>query len=258
MSSFDDAIESLDLGLFASIESQTSDHDKRSLLACQLGVRTEAPEYAYLEIGSHLGGSLQPYLQDPRCTRVYSIDNRIASQPDARGVAFAYRENSRARMLGAITSVPGADSTKVVCFDTDAAAVNPALVRPQPLLCLIDGEHTDSAVIRDFAFCRQAVVPDGAVVFHDASILYLALTRIVEDLSRAGVSFRAYHLPDTVFVIEWGACTLHRTPAIQDMLLNNHVGYLSSLRGNDHFRRFANRPVFRALRAFRRLAGGRA
>ena len=32
--------------------------------------------FAYLEIGSHLGGSLQVLIQDERCERIVSIDSR--------------------------------------------------------------------------------------------------------------------------------------------------------------------------------------
>src|SRR5436309_9076337 len=94
MADFDNAIAALDLSLFEKIESQSTDEDKRSLLACQSAVRDLRPEYTYLEIGSYLGGSIQPHLVDERCKRIVSIDKRPPRQPDARGVDYEYLNNS--------------------------------------------------------------------------------------------------------------------------------------------------------------------
>lgn len=58
MKSFDQRISDLDLGLFEKIESQSTDCDKQSLLACQLAVREQTGNYNYLEIGSYIGGSI--------------------------------------------------------------------------------------------------------------------------------------------------------------------------------------------------------
>jgi len=96
---FENAIAGLDISLFSAIESQSTDDDKRSLLACQLAVRELRDPYIYLEIGSYIGGSIQPYLLDPRCKRIYSIDKRPAKQPDERGIDYIYENNSTARMM---------------------------------------------------------------------------------------------------------------------------------------------------------------
>ena len=45
-------IEAGDLDLYAKIESQTSDEDKKSLLLLQNTLRCDG-EYTFLEIGSH-------------------------------------------------------------------------------------------------------------------------------------------------------------------------------------------------------------
>src|SRR5262249_19291696 len=94
-------IEDLDIGLFDAIPSQTSADTRRSLLAVHRAPARRHPAIAYLEIGSHLGGSLQPYLLDPRCRAIYSIDPRPAAQKDDRAPGFvaAYGQNSTARML---------------------------------------------------------------------------------------------------------------------------------------------------------------
>ena len=62
MDDFEAQINRLDVALFGHIFSATTQEDKRSLLAVQRAVRElkAAQGYVYLEIGSYLGGSLQP------------------------------------------------------------------------------------------------------------------------------------------------------------------------------------------------------
>lgn len=73
---FDQNLNDLDLELFAVIPSQSTDDDKRSLLAVQRRTRELAGNYSYLEIGSYLGGSIQPHLLDSKCKSIWSIDKR--------------------------------------------------------------------------------------------------------------------------------------------------------------------------------------
>ena len=251
MTSFESALENLDVQLFKTIKSQTRTQDKRSLLACQVAMRSLGDGYVYLEIGSHLGGSLQPYVLDPLCRRIYSIDKRPLTLPDERGGNLTYYDNSTERMMENIKRVSEDGAKKIVCIDADASEIPVDTIDPKPRLCFVDGEHTDRAVVRDFGFCRRVIAPDGAVLFHDAHIVYLRLEKILKELEQEKVVFRAYHLPDVVFVIEFGECRLHANPAIQHMLVNNHVGYLASLKLNDHFRAFTNRPIFKALRGIK-------
>jgi hypothetical protein len=75
-------------------------------------------------------------------------------------------------------------------------------------------------------------------------------------LKASGRPFHAYNLPDCLLVVELDGFALHEDPAIAAWLLDNHQGYLASLRLNDHFRRIANQPLLRAARNLRaRLKG---
>jgi len=73
---FESMISTLDINLFNEISSETSPADKFSLLAIQNALRQRKRSYVYLEIGSHLGGTIQPHLMDPQCQKIYSIDKR--------------------------------------------------------------------------------------------------------------------------------------------------------------------------------------
>lgn len=245
---FDGLIESLDLRLFERIPSQTTDMDKRSLLACQLAVRTVCTNYTYLEIGSYIGGSLQPYLVDENCTHIFSIDKRPAAQADERGMHYKYENNSTQRMLENLKDVYAPGLEKITCIDDDGSNIDPNLISPKAQICFIDGEHTDEACYRDFLFCLKVLEDDGLLVFHDAQVVYNGLFQIVTYLEANHIRFHAYNLPDTVFVIEINDFAIHKLPVIHRMLIDNHIGYLNSLRYNDHFRGFANKKLFRLLR----------
>ena len=77
-------IENLDITIFDKIPSQTSEIDRRCLLAIQRHIRNNRDFYNYLEIGSHLGGSIQPHLLDHKCKHILSIDPRPTKQADDR------------------------------------------------------------------------------------------------------------------------------------------------------------------------------
>src|ERR1700755_1485638 len=125
MSDLEQAIGDLDLKLFAKIESQSTDNDKRSLLACQLATRELAPGYNYLEIGSYLGGSIQPHLLDEKCARIFSIDMRPEKQPDERGANYTYLNNSTARMMEKLRDVDADGLAKITTIDGDTRSLDP-------------------------------------------------------------------------------------------------------------------------------------
>ncbi|MBK8464613.1 MAG: class I SAM-dependent methyltransferase [Chloracidobacterium sp.] len=247
MTDFEDAINNLDLQLFEKIPSQSTDRDKQSLLACELAVRELTPEYNYLEIGSYLGGSIQPHLLDPKCRRIYSLDKRPHSQPDARGFEFVYENNSTARMMEKLAAV-SENREKITTIDGDSKSIDPAEIKDKIQLCFIDGEHTDEAVFADFKFCLRVLDDRGAVVFHDAQITYNGIADCIAYLEKNDIKYTAYALPNIVFVIEVGDFPLHKNPAISVRLRDNHHSYLFALQNNDHYRRFATRFPFGMLR----------
>jgi predicted O-methyltransferase YrrM len=257
MSNFDQAIASLDLKLFEQIQSQSTDNDKRSLLAIQLAVRNLRTPYNYLEIGSYLGGSIQPHLLDDHCRLIVSIDRRPLQQPDARGFDYTYLNNSTERMLEQLRNVDACKLGKITTIDGDSRSLHPSVVSEKIDLCFIDGEHTDEAALADFKFCLEVLNPDGCIAFHDAQITYNGLADCVNYLEQRGIEFKAYPLPNSVFLIEIGDFPIHKEQAIFDRLVNNHESYLYSLQENDQYRRFANKYLFRTVRNFiSRLRGG--
>jgi Methyltransferase domain len=194
-------IRSLDLSLFDAIPTQTSRADRRALLGLHRAIMNKHGEFAYLEIGSHLGGSIQPYLVDPACLRIYSIDPRPLMQPDdrLRGCVH-YPGNSTEQMLDNLRAIdPGATDTKLQCLESDASELDPAIVSIHPMIVFIDGEHTRRAVNSDVDFCLNVIDPRGIIAFHDFSIVYKAIFDVLKRMRNR--KFLAYLIEGDVFAI---------------------------------------------------------
>jgi len=254
VSRFGERLHALDITLFDGIPSQSTGLDRRSLLAVQGAIRARFGSYVYLEIGSHLGGSVQTHVMDPACDRIYSIDRRPLAQPDARGQNSDYAGNSTARMIENLTRIAPDGVAKVVTFDTDASAVPPASISPPPHLSFIDGEHTDPAFLSDFSFCRRVMGDRGLVVCHDGLVIYHGIAAALAALERDRVPFDASPLADAHFAIDLGDTGILRSAELAPIVRESYKAYLFALMANDGYRKFATRPIFRALRLLKTRA----
>lgn len=243
-----DRIDALDWSLLEEIECQATADDRRSLLALHSACRAVHGSFDYLEIGSHLGGSLQALVRDPACRTIVSIDSRPAEQPDQRGESYAYADNSTQRMLDGLAALDGADTAKVTTIDASTEDLAPAAVPVVPALAFIDGEHTDDAAVRDARFCRDLMGGRGAIAFHDAWIVHRGIQRFIDETYDAGIFQRPYLLPDTVLVVEMGEAPLIETPQVTAMLRDNYRGFLWSLRQESRYREALGRGLPRVLR----------
>ncbi|MFT5366206.1 MAG: Flp pilus assembly protein TadD [Candidatus Latescibacterota bacterium] len=201
---FEARLDTLDISLFDAILSGTSEQDRQALLELQRVMREAFGQYVYLEIGSHLGGSIQPHLIDPRCTKIYSIDKRPAEQPDERGMSFPYPNNSTQKMLKLLENISAADMHKIVTIDADASEIDLAEIDVAPEFCFIDGEHTNRAVIADFEFCSKICAPNALIVFHDVNIVGEGVKTILRSLQERGIKHSAVHVGGVVFAIGLG------------------------------------------------------
>ena len=244
---FEQNLNDLDLRLFDAIPSQSTDDDNRSLLAVQRRTRELAGNYSYLEIGSYLGGSIQPHLLDAKCKTIWSIDKRPKAQPDERGFEWKYNNNSTTRMLEMLKGV-AEDVSKVKTIDGDSREIAANKILDKIDLCFIDGEHTDESAFADFKFCLTVLSENGVIMFHDSQITYGGIAESLRYLTEKDISHRAYVLPNVLFVVEIGGFPLYKDEKIAAMLAENHKSYLYALGDNDRYRRFANRFPFGTLR----------
>ena len=194
------------------MRSQTSERDRLSLLALHNACREFHGSFAYLEIGSYLGGSLQVLVVDPRCTSIVSIDPGRSASRTSAGIRVPQEQHAGdARSAG---GVPGADLTKLQTIEASVEDVVVEQLPATPVLCLIDGEHTVEAALRDARFCRQAIGHEGAIVFHDRRLVRPAIERFLEEL--ADVPHEGYPLLGSVYVVEVGETRLR--PAVDRLL----------------------------------------
>jgi hypothetical protein len=220
----DAAIASLDLSLFSRIPSQTWDEEKRGLLAAQAAIRDLRGSYEYLEIGSHLGGSIQPYLVDPRCQRIYSIDRRPVLQADGRGVPYGYPGNSTARMLELLAAIDQKSITKIKTFDGDSRSIDPRQIGA-PDICFIDGEHTTEAVSADWQFCLRVCRPDGVILFHDMQIVFPGIRNMIRHMRKRRIPYSSGNLGGSVYYV----CLGESSPILR------HPAFRSQMRGDGLF-----------------------
>jgi hypothetical protein len=232
---FEERLQSLDVDLLGTIHTGLGTEDSQSLLALHLACRRRNPEFRWLEIGSHLGGSLQALVRDPCCIKIDSIDSRPEQIPDERIATVTYPGNSTARMLRLLSDLPDANIRKVRTHDVGTEQLDPRAFEP-PDVCFIDAEHTDEACARDTEFCRNVLREDGVVAFHDIWIVYRAVQAFVETLRATGTPHRLAYLPNSIFAIELGRGEMLSDPAIIGRQVLNGAGFLLNLYCNDRYR----------------------
>ena len=242
---FADRIAVLDCSLFDLVETQSTEKDRRSWLALQRAVRDAKAAFVYLEIGSYLGGSLQQYLRDPKCSRVYSIDNRTRDE--------RHEGNCEEAMLANLRAVAPDELHKLRCFDADARDLPAGSIGEAPDVCFIDGEHTDEAVISDFAFCLGVCARDAVISFHDAGGTRAGIAACLRHLRRSGRPYSAYKLPGDTFVVALAGSPVCVDPRVRGMAVAaNGERWLRTAAVSKRARRYvpaALRPALARVRA---------
>jgi hypothetical protein len=222
---FRDRLEMQDVSLFKAVKSQSTRGDRASWLALQGACAERFGVFDYLEIGSHLGGSLQAMIRDDRVRGIVSIDLRPEQVWDERGKFIRYPGNSTQRMLDNLAQIPDADVEKIHTIDAGTRTLTPDDIPVRPQLAFVDGEHTHEGCLADARFCRSIIPPDAAIAFHDAGIIFSALVRFMAELRADGVAFVAYPLPESVFVVELGDARLHASASIRRLLAHRREDF---------------------------------
>ena len=257
VNSAEDAILSLDTSIFAAISSETTKDDRHSLLVLQNCAR-DAGHYAYLEIGSYVGGTLQPFYADHLCRQIYSIDKRPDVVPDERGRQWYHYDrqvNSTDTMMANLAKAfPSADAQKVVSFDSGVEEVDVTLITDQPRLCFIDAEHTNRAVFDDFSFCLRVAEPDAIVAFHDAGIVFGGLQRIEGFLDSRSVVFRGMKLGGSVYAILINDAVRRHASRLEAIAIDREVYFREAeadlLAAQKNHRRLSARIIKQGLARF--------
>ena len=104
-------------------------------------------------------------------------------------------------MLQLLGGIGHGDLGKIECFDLDASQVDPKTIRLKPQIVLIDGQHTNAAVLSDFRFCSKVVDEGATIPFYDFGIVCVGILEICKGLEKRGVSYMACNLEGAVFGI---------------------------------------------------------
>jgi len=191
----------LDLSQFDSIGSATLASDRLALLSIREALCSGLETYQYLEVGSARGGSLQPHVIDRRCVKIFSIDPRPAEQPDERWKEpDRYTDNSTQTMLDLLSAIPNADISKIQTFETSSWDLSTASIPASVNFAFVDGEHTNSAVVRDFEAVRRYLSPRSILAFHDCFIVPSAILDIRRLLAREGSRHQFLYFPESYMV----------------------------------------------------------
>jgi hypothetical protein len=151
-------------------------------------------------------------------------------------------------MVELLGSIPGADLSKLHTIEGSTDSLDPSALPIVPNLCLVDGEHTDEAALGDGMFCAAATAFNGCIAFHDTNVVFNGVQSFVDNLDERGVSYEAYNLADSLFVVELGESRLLECEPVSSLLRESYRGYLWSLAANEPFRAFYNRRAFQLAR----------
>jgi predicted O-methyltransferase YrrM len=183
-----------DLANLFPVPSQTSSNDKLFLLG-SMRLARKTRSYAYLEIGSFRGGSLTPFLKDPACKMVLSIDERGRVQPDERGVSYDYSGITTQSMRDELNRC-GIGTEKLRTFDGSIHALTDNYTASFDV-AFIDGEHTDEACFRDFLWTLPLMKSDAVIMFHDSSLIYKSLKLIMVYLDKTKIAYTFFKRADS-------------------------------------------------------------
>lgn len=174
------------------IESQSSEYDKLAILKIR-DILSKIKKYKYCEIGSYLGGSLTPFINDTNCEYILSVDDRGRIQPDERGIDFDYRNFTHQTMLDGLSKYYE-DLSKLKTFD---GSIHELDCDTKFDLIFIDGEHTDYACFRDFMYAKKYLSENSVVMFHDSNLIYKSLKIIQEFLTCYKVEHKFIKIPNS-------------------------------------------------------------
>ena len=172
------------------ISSQTSDEDKLFLLNAITTIKAKGiTSFKYIEIGSFMGGSLTPFLLENACSLIVSVDERERQQPDERGAKYDYSGITHQTMIDNLTS-HDMDVSKLITHDGSISSYDRGNNKFD--IAFIDGEHSDIACCRDFAWTYPMMKESSIILFHDSSIVYKALAIILELMHEKKVEFEIF------------------------------------------------------------------
>jgi chloramphenicol O-acetyltransferase type B len=214
---FENRIARLDCGLFDEMGSQSSEEERASWLALQRAVRIPKVQFTYLGIGPSAGGSILPFLLDPKCSQVFWTSKRNADSADARSELLRYRDSSIQGVVEELRAVAPGQLSKLVRVDTDVRDVEAAFSANAPDLCFIDGVQSTEAAVGDFRLCLRVCALDAVIYFRHAALSRPAIHECMHLLMHGNRQHVAYMLPGDTFAVALDGSPVNSDPGIREM-----------------------------------------
>ena len=169
------------------VEGQLGSRAIRVLIRVQELVSARG-SYDYVEIGSYLGRSLQPHLQDADCARALSIDLRPGTTPDERGALDTYAGITADDMVRGLSEVCSQSDLQKLETITDTSHALRAMEPNKFDLAFIDGEHTHTAAFYDFLNVLRVMRKEGVICFDDTTLVLTGIRNAFAVLEERGVA----------------------------------------------------------------------
>ena len=168
------------------VHGQLGSRAIRVLIRVQEIVSARGP-YDYVEVGSFMGRSLQPHIQDADCRRAVSIDLRPDVTPDERGALDDYEGITAEGMIEGLAEYCSHEELAKLETITDTSDALRAFEPEQFDLAFIDGEHTHVAAFRDFLNIFRVMRPNGVICFDDTTLVLTGIRNALTLLEERGV-----------------------------------------------------------------------
>ncbi len=155
-------------------------------------------------------------------------------------------------MIARLRAIAELNVDKVRTFDVDAASVSLEDIGQCVDLVLIDGEHTDRAVVSDFQNCRRFCKSTAVIAFHDYSCVRNGIREIMRIVRGENIGFAGVRLGGDVFALIPEPFMSCLTPYLQLHAKRRRLWWL-----RESIRSLIPKPVIWAIQAASRKTGRR-
>jgi hypothetical protein len=239
------------------IPSQLSTIDKKTLLLIKEAIREIKGNYNYFEVGSHKGDTLIPFLTDPYCQDIFSVDSRPSKVYDERGYEKVYIGNTTEAMVKRLSKYCSAEQLKkLLCCEgtADSTVTEAALIGEQKWfdLFLFRAETSSEELIADFEAAWKTAKESAIFIIYNSKLHKEAIEAIMKTAEKRHTV--GYTLPENFFIIEKN-CLLHMHPDLyRHNMLNGHLSFFPTEEEKQHKEFYAR---FHKLRTLIKLMQGR-
>jgi hypothetical protein len=239
------------------IKSELSDMDKKSLLLIKEAIKELKGNFNYFEVGSYKGDTLVPFLADPYCKDIFSVDHRPSKVYDERGYEKIYIGNTTESMVKRLSKYCSAEQLKkLLCCEgtVNSTVTDAALIGEQKWfdLFMFKGNCSVDQLIEDFEVSWKTANETAVFIIHNSKLLKPAIEAIMKTAEKRHLI--GYTLPENFFIIEKN-CRIHLNADLYvHSMKNSHLSFTDTPEQQEAQNFYAR---FHKLRTLIKLLQGR-